>query len=76
MKGVASIEDRQKVREEVLVRIYRSKHDGQWYWQIKNKGNHEVEGSSSEGYADRRDCEKNLMRMTGFEPDLVVDEGA
>lgn len=71
---VASVEDRKQVRSEVLVRVYKSRADGQWRWQIKNRGNHEIEGAACEGYVDRRYCEENLMRITGFTPDVIIDE--
>lgn len=60
---------RQRIREEVSIRCYQSEKDALWRWQIKNRGNHEIEGASSQGYADPRDCRSNLARVTGWEAD-------
>ncbi len=76
MPMVASTSERTTIRRELEIRMYRSKNDRQWYWRVINKGNHEIEAASSQGYNDERDATTNLWRMTGFEPDVIVDEGA
>ena len=72
---VASTSERATIRREFEIRLYRSKNDRQWYWRVINKGNHAIEGASSEGYSDKRDANANLWRLTGFQPDVIVDEG-
>lgn len=75
MGMVASTSERTKIRSELVVRVYRSKNDRKWYWNLTNKGNREIEGASSEGYNEQRDCMTNLWRVTGFEPDIIIDAG-
>ncbi|MCH9637762.1 MAG: hypothetical protein K0U16_07460 [Gammaproteobacteria bacterium] len=76
MSIVASTSERVKVASELHKRVYRSAIDREWYWQMKNKKNHEIEGASCQGYKNKEDCVFNLLRVTGFEPDVIVDEGA
>lgn len=75
MSLVASTSDRTLIRRELEIREYRSSRDRQWYWRITNRKNGEIEGASSQGYSHRDDCRKNLWRVSGFEPDVSVDEG-
>ena len=72
---VASTSERTAIRREFEIRLYRSKNDREWYWQLTNRGNHEIEGASSQGYHNKDDAKTNLWRVTGFEPDVIVDEG-
>lgn len=75
MAMVASTTERMALRREFLIRVYRSANNREWYWNQTNRGNREIEASSSQGYKNKDDCTKNLWRVTGFEADVVVDEG-
>lgn len=74
MAIVASTAERISVRSELDVRVYRSGNDTKWYWQMINKGNRENEGASGQGFVEKRSCLENLYRVTGFQPDVIVDE--
>ncbi len=75
MSMVAATSERVLVRQEFLVRIFRSANNQDWYWNMTNKANNKIEGATSEGYGNKTDCIDNLWRVTGFEPDLIIDLG-
>jgi uncharacterized protein YegP (UPF0339 family) len=44
------------------VEYWRSARDGQWYFHVRDPGNHQVL-ASSEGYHDREDCLATAARF-------------
>jgi hypothetical protein len=52
-------------RENYTIVRYRGE-DGDWWWRMIDKRNHEIVGASHEGFTDVRDCERNLFINTGW----------
>lgn len=53
--------------------VYRDSA-GEWRWQLRDKGNHEVIADSGEGYHNRADAEHGLELATAPPETVEVKE--